>query len=93
MSEVTQEKISKIIYSSEFERGIKKYKKDKRIFEQIENQIAKIMKAPNVGKPLRHSLKNFRRVHIGSFVLVYEIHNNELRFIDFDHHDKVYKKR
>lgn len=27
------------------------------------------------------------------FVLVYEITKTEVRFIDFDHHDKVYKKK
>lgn len=85
--------ILRIIYSSEFAHAIGRWKKkDKNLFAQIEDNIFKILREPNIGKPLRYSLKNRRRVHIGSFVLVYEFHNGELRFIDFDHHDKIYKK-
>ena len=85
--------ISKIIYSPEIERALTRYKKkDKTLLDRVETQIVKICQEPNIGKPLRHSLKDRRRIHIGSFVLIYEFHNGELRFLDFDHHDKVYKK-
>ena len=85
--------IVQIIYSTEIERTLTSWKKkDKTVFEQIESAIGKILHEPLVGKPLRYAMKNRRRVHIGSFVLVYEFHNGELRFLDFDHHDRVYKK-
>jgi len=43
-------------------------------------------------KPLRGDMKGSRRVHIGHFVLIYEILEEEkkVRFLDFDHHDNVY---
>ncbi len=83
-----------IVYSERFARILKKCKKkDSRLFEEIEQQIEKIINDPTVGKPLRYTLKNRRRVHVGSFVLVYELHNDKVRFIDFDHHDKIYRKK
>ena len=84
---------SKIVYSVEIEHALRRWKrKDRSIFEQIQKQIEKVVVDPTLGKPLRYTLKNRRRLHVGSFVLVYEYHDNELRFLDFDHHDKVYKK-
>lgn len=82
--------ISRIIYSREFERALTHRKKDKKLFAQLTRQMEKILREPNIGKPLRYTLKNRRRVHVGPFVLVYEFHNEELRFLDFDHHDKIY---
>ncbi len=93
MDEELNPEIKKIVYSEEFERFLRRCKnKDHNLFEGIYRQIKKIIYEPNIGKPLRYTLKNRRRVHIGSFVLVYEFHNSELRFIDCDHHDKIYKK-
>lgn len=68
-------------------------KKDRQALNQIEEQIEKILQNPEVGKPLRYDMKHLRRVHVGSFVLVYKIIGNEIRFLDFDHHDKVYNKQ
>lgn len=85
--------VTKIIYSEDFERAIRRTKKkDHELFSQLDSQMTKIIREPHFGKPLRYTLKNRRRVHVGSFVLIYEVHNGELRFIDFDHHDRIYKK-
>ena len=93
MADDISKEIVKITYSTEFEKALKQLiKQDRKTFEQLENQIEKILREPQIGKPLRYTLKNRRRLHVGSFVLVYEFHRNELRFIDFDHHDKIYKK-
>lgn len=62
------------------------------LFENLQKQIIKIVKEPNLGKPLRNVLKNRRRIQVGSFVLIYEIIGDEVRLLDFDHHDRVYKK-
>ena len=80
-----------VIYSVEFERAVRRWRKDRKLFRQVGVQMGKIIREPNIGKPLRYALKNRRRVHVGSFVLVYEFHGGELRFIDFDHHDRIYK--
>ena len=92
MSENVHRDIVKIVYSSEVENALKKLKsRNKDFFDRIGNQIIKILREPNIGKPLRYTLRNRRRVHIGSFVLIYEFHQGELRFIDFDHHARIYK--
>ena len=84
-----------IPYFSEcFSKVLKRLKKkDKEMFQCVSENILKIVNNPLCGKPLRNVLKNYRRIHIGSFVLVYEILETEIRFLDFAHHDKVYKKQ
>lgn len=82
-----------VSYSDQFNRALTAWKKkDNSFFMRFVEQTEKIIQNPLLGKPLRYSYKNNRRVHVGSFVLVYEFQNNELRFLDFDHHDKIYKK-
>ncbi|KKQ35782.1 MAG: Addiction module toxin, RelE/StbE family [Candidatus Nomurabacteria bacterium GW2011_GWB1_37_5] len=83
----------KISFSFNFENILHKIsKKDKSTFKEIEKQILKIFNNPLIGKPLRNVLKNYRRVHIDSFVLLYRINEEEIIFVDYDHHDKIYKK-
>lgn len=75
-------------------------KKDKKRVEIINKKIKEIINRDKESiqhyKNLRHDLKDFKSVHIdSSFVLVFkvEIQNNFVLFVDFDHHDRVYKKR
>lgn len=68
-------------------------RKDPALHERIENQLIKIKREPQLGKPLRHELRNRRRLHVGSFVMLYEITGNEVKVTDFDHHDKIYKRQ
>ena len=82
-----------VAYADPFKKALNMWKKkDRSLFSQIVEHTDKIIQNPFLGKPLRYSYKNNRRIHIGSFVLVYEFHDKTLRFIDFDHHDKIYKK-
>ena len=84
----------RVIFSEHFTKIVFKIsKKDKLTVRKIETEIVKIGQNPLIGKPLRNVLKNYRRIHIDSFVLIYEIKENEVRILDFDHHDKIYKKR
>lgn len=77
-----------------FERILKRLKfKKPTLFRALGKQIEKILVEPERGKPLRNVLRNYRRVHIDSFVLIYEISGQEIRLLDFDHHDRIYKKR
>lgn len=76
----------------------KLFKKDKDAYEQILNKINEIINSedPDHYKPLRYDLKNKKRVHIKkSFVLVftYDKQNNIISFLDYDHHDNIYKKK
>ncbi|MCH7850503.1 MAG: addiction module toxin RelE [Nanoarchaeota archaeon] len=74
-------------------------KKDKKKVQIINKKIKEIINnstdSINHYKNLRNDLKNYKRVHImSSFVLVFrvDIENNFILFIDFDHHDKIYRK-
>ncbi len=81
------------VFSREFKKILEKMaKKNKSELKKIEDQVYKIISNPLVGKPLRNIMKSYRRVHIGSFVLVYKIENKEITFADYDHHDRIYKK-
>jgi mRNA-degrading endonuclease RelE of RelBE toxin-antitoxin system len=89
----SENSVMNVSYFSQFKQIVEKLKKkDIQTYDRVVKQVEKIIKEPSIGKPLRYSLKNRRRVHVGHFVLVYEFYNNELRFLDFDHHDKIYKK-
>ena len=68
--------------------------KDSYYYKVIINKIVQIAKAPQLGKPLRGVLKGKRRVHIGPFVLIYKVNENEhfVTFIELAHHDDAYKR-
>lgn len=71
-------------------------KKDKSLYEQVMKKIEEIITSPDVEhyKNLKYDMKEYKRVHIGHFVLVfrYNKENNLILFEDFDHHDNVYKR-
>lgn len=72
-------------------------KKDPEGHKAIKNKIKEIINSEDLGhyKSLRHDMKNQKRVHIRkSFVLVFEHDESEdvVRFLDYDHHDKIYLK-
>lgn len=77
------EKIDKI-FTKLSKRNIKQ-------LEIINKKVQQILQNPYHFKPLKNELKNIRRVHIdSSFVLTYEIKENIIRLLDYDHHDKIY---
>ena len=77
-----------------YKNSLKKIKRSKPdLLVPLEAGVAKILRSPELGKPLRNVLRNRRQIHIaGSFVLLYEIAGTEIRLLDFDHHNKIYKK-
>jgi YafQ family addiction module toxin component len=68
-------------------------KKDSVQFEALSRKVKEILENPHQFKPLRTPMQHMRRVHVGSFVLVYDI--DEARKIvtvrRYEHHDNVYK--
>jgi addiction module RelE/StbE family toxin len=68
-------------------------KRDKSLYMAVEKKILRIAEDPYLGKTLSNVLKGKRRVHIGHFVLIYEIDERECKviFLEFGHHDEVYK--
>ena len=67
-------------------------KKDSKQLEAINKKIEQILKNPCQFKPLKHPFENLRRVHIGSFVLIFEIIENlkMVRILSYKHHDEAY---
>jgi mRNA-degrading endonuclease RelE of RelBE toxin-antitoxin system len=60
--------------------------------EIIRNKLMEICEDPHKFKPLETPMQGLRRVHIGSFVLVYSINETAHTVIveDYDHHDNIY---
>lgn len=88
------------MYNYEIKPHLKKVlvkisKKDKKIYEQILKKIGEVINSSDIEhyKNLRHDLKEFKRVHIGHFVLIFKFDKSEglISFEDFDHHDNIYK--
>lgn len=75
----------------------KLFKKDRVAYEAIMKKIEEILTTDDVEhyKNLRYDLKGEKRVHVMShFVLVfsYDKANDFISFLDYDHHDNVYKR-
>ncbi|PKP59264.1 MAG: addiction module toxin RelE [Candidatus Altiarchaeales archaeon HGW-Altiarchaeales-1] len=80
----------------DLKRTLKKLcKKNRQIYQRIIDKMQDILENPQRYKHLGHDMKGECRVHIGSYVLTFEINENEkmVVFLDYDHHDNIYKKR
>ncbi len=82
----------------ELEKTLSKLKKkDPVSFRSLTNKIKEIVNSPDPDhyKPLRYDMKNKKRVHpTSSYVLVFEYDKQRqcIYFLDYDHHDNIYKK-
>ena len=84
----------KIQVRKEVERVLKKLaKRDKISSIYISKKVKQIQENPYRFKPLKRPLQGFWRVHIGNYVLVYTINEeNKTVIIErYKHHDEVYK--
>ena len=77
----------------------KLHKKDRRRYEILMKKIDQIVTIDEASvehyKNLRHDQSDKKRVHIDkSFVLTFRVDrkNNHILFIEFDHHDNIYKR-
>ena len=79
-------------YTDGFKKDLKKLRKNKELQGRLKRKIKEIQKDPFHYKPLRNVLKNRRRVHIGSFVLIFEVHEEQKKIIfhSLDYHDDAY---
>jgi addiction module RelE/StbE family toxin len=84
----------KIIVHPRVQKELKKlFKKDKVRYSNIKKRLEILSNNPEIGKPLRNILKGKWRIHIGSFVIIYEIdtENKSIILMDFEHHDNAYR--
>jgi len=69
-------------------------KKNPNQLETITKKLEEIVQNPYRFKPLSNIMKGLRRVHFGSYVLVFSTDEKNKTVIleDFDHHDEIYRK-
>lgn len=71
-------------------------KSDKKLADALWNKMHEVLNRDEITvefyKNLRAPMQEFKRVHIGSFVLTFKFLKKErlVYFEDFDHHDKMY---
>ncbi|KJR43778.1 addiction module antitoxin [Candidatus Magnetoovum chiemensis] len=83
-----------IFYTDTFKKDLKAIKSKFDLRQKLLNKIEEILENPYHYKPLSNILKNKRRTHIGSYILIFEIKEDKklLVFHSFQHHDKAYKQ-
>lgn len=79
----------RIDYDSVFERKVKKIK-DELLKLKVKKQIEKIVKSPEIGKPMKFGRKSTREVYISPFRLSYAYLKEEdvIIFLDLYHKDE-----
>jgi len=67
-------------------------KKNPLLFARVKKKIFEIIENPTHYKPLKYGMKNIRRVHFDSFVLIFTLNEAEqlVEYLDFEHHYKIY---
>lgn len=77
-----------VAYSTTFEKTVRKLR-DNRVKERLKVQIQKVVKDPDIGKPMRYSRKNTREVYVPPFRLSYYYNENKdlLVFLALYHKD------
>ena len=78
-----------VAFDSHFKHSIRKIK-DKNQKERVKKQIKKIVKQPEVGKPMRYTRKNTREVYVPPFRLsyIYLEKQDKIIFLELYHKDK-----
>ncbi len=86
--------IYKIIAHPRVQKELQKlFKRDKVRYIHVKKRLEILSDNPKIGKPLRNILKGKWRIHVGSFVIIYEIdkENSSITLLDFEHHDNAYR--
>ena len=86
------------IDTSKIENTLRKLRhKNPALFRAVQKKICQIASLDEISinhfKNLRHDLSHLKRVQIGSFVLTFRLKGDIIIFEDFDHHDRIYRKR
>lgn len=78
----------RIVYSEGFEKAVRKL--DSSVKSKLIKQIEKIIKNPEIGKPLRYSLKHERSIYVRPYRLIYAIERDAIILLRFLHRKSVY---
>ncbi len=70
-------------------------KKNPNQMEIVAKKIQEILEDPHRFKPMHFPLGGMRRVHFGSFVLLFSIDEQRKTVIleDYEHHNRVYRPK
>ncbi|MBU2633639.1 MAG: addiction module toxin RelE [Nanoarchaeota archaeon] len=84
------------ILSDELEDNFKRVsKKDKQLAVAVGKKIDQIINLDKNAiehfKNLKGDMKEYKRVHVGSFVLIFNVQGNLIVFDKFLYHDNIYK--
>jgi YafQ family addiction module toxin component len=60
-------------------------------YAHVQKKVEQILKNPEHYKPLSGEMRGSRRVHVGDYVLIYQMEDNRVIIHDYDHHDHVYE--
>ncbi len=77
-----------VIWTEKFEQDFKKIDFSMKI--KVKKQIEKIIKNPEVGKPLRYGLKGERTVYDKPYRVIYSFKNNTIYLLRYEHRKHVY---
>lgn len=66
----------------------------KKIKTLIQSRIKdRLLEHPEIyGKPLRKDLKNYRKLRIGDYRIVFKIVGQKIRILTIDHRSRIYQK-
>ena len=79
------------LFTEAFSKDVKQIKKDKILYERLLKKIEEILENPEHYPFKKYDLKGKRSAHIGSYVILFEVKENEAIFHKFKHHDFVYE--
>lgn len=78
-----------VVFSASFEKEFKKIR-HATVKEHILKQVEKIVENPELGKPLRYSLKGERTIYVKPYRIIYAYNKESITFLVFEHRDTVY---
>jgi len=78
----------KVIFDNKFSRTISRIK-DQKLKKSVKNKIYKIIKNPEIGKPMRNVRKGTRELYVGSFRLSYKYNKDKetIEILELYHKD------
>ena len=81
--------VKEVVWTRGFEASFKKLK-DRKTKERVIKQIEKIIKDPEIGKPLRYGLRGERSIRVTPYRVVYKMEGETLYLLMFFHREKGY---
>jgi len=79
-----------VLFSKEFRKDFGKIK-DKSLRLKITKAITRLERNPDLGKPLKRSLKGHRRLRVGPFRIIYRVDGEKIVMNLFEHRSVIYK--